>query len=582
MATNRIGVGVLAACVFTSALLGNATAQTFQDALIQPNTLSAPERASVHGSLAKQEYGPESLAQGTFSLPLPLSFPESRGPLLWGAAPAYQPGAGMSEWGQGWNLGLTINRTRYTGFLDGATDDFVSPWGRLGKGNDGNYYLLGQTEPLRFTYAPATQRWTVTSGDGTIYTFDPYVAAGVSFVSEWYLTEVRAANGYVTRFEYIAGVGRWLLSEIAYAGRGEGPAQLSVTITHAAQIAPGVPIAPIRDFSFGYERVLDQRVATVTVRARHASTGAMTELWTYSLGHAPASFGPAFYLTSVVRSLPGAAGRVSEPAVTYAYDDAGTHLATAGAEPVESAVLAAFFADAPHGGSWIQPRWTAPFDDDVDGITEFENAETYTALRYTGSQWESYQVPRAANADRRCRPDAVIRAASRNLVKLLGPDDATFAVATRFIGDTTEMTVCERSGAVVWNLPVEGMWELSESVRLADVDRDQRPDLLRLSFGTVRLRLNQSVNGQLAFGPEVVQELTPGVRTDAVWFQDVNGDGWGDLIGKVPFGLLVWHGRATGGFVTEAIEMRFRRRHHRCSAAQLGGRAQGRQRRWPR
>src|SRR5262245_33311250 len=104
------GLGCLAASALAN---GRAAHAAFQDELVQPDTLAAPARASLAGSLAAQAFGPEALAQGMFSLPLPLAFPGERGGLLWNVAPSYQPGGGAGVWGQGWRSDLTISRTRY-------------------------------------------------------------------------------------------------------------------------------------------------------------------------------------------------------------------------------------------------------------------------------------------------------------------------------------------------------------------------------------------------------------------------------------------------------------------------------------
>jgi RHS repeat-associated protein len=544
------------ACLVASVLASSQVAlAAFQDELVQPDTLSPPDRASLIGSLATQTFGPDAMAQGTFALPLPLALPDERGGLLLNVTPSYQMGAGAGVWGQGWHAELTISRTRYTGHLDGVTDAFVTPWGRLTPGNDGHHYVLGFAAPMRFTHSAADQRWSAVAGDGTVYTFEPLVVAGTSAVFEWYATEVRSVVGHVTRLRYSDGIGRRYLDSVTYGGRADEAPSYEVSFAYE-ELA-----RPIRDFAFGYERVLARRVSTVTVLARpaepEAPPDARDELWSYALSYRPSAYGPAFYLASITRSLPGAQGRVSEPPVTYEYNDGADHLATAQAVPVASAELTAFFAQANHGGSWIQPQWTSSFDDNRDGVSDFENAETYRALRSVGGRWEAYDVPAAPGADRRCRPDPGVNAPPRTLIKLLGPEGETYAVKSRLFTGSTSLVACRRSGEVVQEFLLAGGWDVGARVRLTDVNRDQLPDLIRLENNRVQIRFNQSSAGVLAFGEPILQSLTPNVPTSAAWFHDMNGDGWGDLVGKLPFALLVWYGRATGGFVSQAAQLQF-------------------------
>ena len=93
----------------------SATAQVFQDRLVQAPSLSAPERGSVAGTLAGLSFDPGGLSQGGFALPLPVSAPADRGPLLASVFPSYSPDRGISEWGMGWGAALSIRRVRVVG-----------------------------------------------------------------------------------------------------------------------------------------------------------------------------------------------------------------------------------------------------------------------------------------------------------------------------------------------------------------------------------------------------------------------------------------------------------------------------------
>src|SRR5689334_13345781 len=113
------------ACATTWLSLGAPAraADPAKDALVQAPALAAPERGALSGALAQLAFGAAELAQGVFSLAAPLAAPDSRGQLLASIFPHYTPGSGLSEWGQGWSVQLSIRRHRSLGDLDYQSDE---------------------------------------------------------------------------------------------------------------------------------------------------------------------------------------------------------------------------------------------------------------------------------------------------------------------------------------------------------------------------------------------------------------------------------------------------------------------------
>ena len=99
---------VAALVLVFAASSGGASASTFQDALVQAPSMGAPQRGSLAGTLSKLAFGPGDLARGTYALPLPVTLPDDRGPLLAGVIPNYSPETGITEWGMGWQPELKI------------------------------------------------------------------------------------------------------------------------------------------------------------------------------------------------------------------------------------------------------------------------------------------------------------------------------------------------------------------------------------------------------------------------------------------------------------------------------------------
>src|SRR5687767_10790002 len=126
-----------------------ALGQTFKDSLVQAPSLARPERGSVAGSLSRLSFGPTELLRGTFTLPSAIMFPGERGAPMAELGPTYSPENGLSEWGMGFALGLSITRFRVLGDIDYANDEFIGPWGRLERGDDGYFYPIGYGEGVR-------------------------------------------------------------------------------------------------------------------------------------------------------------------------------------------------------------------------------------------------------------------------------------------------------------------------------------------------------------------------------------------------------------------------------------------------
>lgn len=149
--TRSTATAVLMMAVMGGALAapGGAEAQSLRDMLVQAPSLAAPQRGSLVGDLGSTTLGPGDVSRGSFQLPAPWKVPGERGPLLASVLPSYGTDGGLSEWGMGWRAEVSITRTRLLGELDYATDDLLSPWGRLVRGDDGAYYPVGLATKVR-------------------------------------------------------------------------------------------------------------------------------------------------------------------------------------------------------------------------------------------------------------------------------------------------------------------------------------------------------------------------------------------------------------------------------------------------
>src|ERR1700733_10299611 len=82
---NRLPIGPsIATILFLSFRISIAQAEkgVFEEQHVQGGKLAAPSRGSLAGELGATQWTASDLTQGSFSLPLGLSFPEDRGPLV--------------------------------------------------------------------------------------------------------------------------------------------------------------------------------------------------------------------------------------------------------------------------------------------------------------------------------------------------------------------------------------------------------------------------------------------------------------------------------------------------------------------
>lgn len=525
-------------------LSSSAAAQpSFYDAKVQAPQLSAPKPGSIAGEYAQTAFGPADVSRGGFALPGPFKAPEDRGPLLASPFPSYSPGAGISEWGMGWKAdSWSVSRWRARGELDFATDELTSPWGRLVRGTDGAWYPAGLGARVRVEISGSDL--TAYLPDGSTFRYGGDAAHVVDTprgIYSWLLREATSATGERTSFIYERSPsGRPYVRQVGYGGRGDGH-QYLIELGYQTLSRPFV------DMRSGVEQKLDWRVSSVRVLARHAGSGEMTERWHYALSYEEGSLGPAFYLSDVQQIF--ASGEAA-PVVQYRYHKASEALAAATFQPVPklSGVLSTF------GDAAILPWRAALVDEDEDGRLDFEHSQRHALVIQEEAGFRVEELPpRGADVQPLCRPPDSIDNEPRLLARMWPESTASHVVHVQpnASGTQADIRVCTRDGALVAQQRLTGGWKLGPNMRLVDINRDKKPDLLRVYEGGYEVLLNESgEEGALAFGAPRAKRISPAFSPHTTWVHDVNGDTVPDLVARYSSGFVVWLGNGQSGFQT--------------------------------
>ena len=525
----------------------SAPATTEVHKLVQAPTLQAPRRGTLAGSLSASSIAATDVTRGAFSLPFPVGLPTERGKPLAEILPRYRPDQGQTEWGLGWASQLSLERTALRGEVAyDDTDLLQSPWGPLTHGTDGGYHPVGLTQAIRLV--KAGPGWEARDQEGNRYVFaEQSGLRGPHGASSWHLVEAKSLNGATSRFVYSVKLGTAYLDQVTYGGPG-GRREVQLVFERAP-----VP-KPLLRYVAGRATWLGQRVTGIAICMRQPD-GRWAKQRSIGLTHEFDPHGPAFVLRSVQVMYPDGA---QEPAVTYSHADWREHLAAASVEANPALQTYLDIQGLPQAGV-ITQDWSTLADLDDDGQMDIERAYDFQAFRGTAKGFVPMTpVTVAQQPDPDCWQPPGRFNLTRPLARLHPEDKEVRVVDVQAARAQSRVKVCDRGGKLLSQQLLRGDWELGPLVRLADLDRDLRPDLVRMQPGSVSVRRNKSTGGSYVFGDEVEQPLQPRLEPDAFWVHDMNGDGVADLVAATPDGIWVWYGKGQATFEVRAQEFSFR------------------------
>ena len=516
------------------------------DALIQAPSLRPPDRGSIAGALASASPSLEDLVRGLITTKAPISLPRERGEPLADFAPTYSPERGLSEWGQGWGNALTIERFRHRGTINYLDDSFSSPWGELARGADGAWYPRNLRRYVRLTQSGS--EWTAVTSSGTFYKFGPQAVIKTERGDySWNLESVTTPAGRSTSLGWQSNsTGRQFLASVSYGGIGPR--------NHYKVDFSYEPVPVTSEYRAGIRLDLDRRVKRIVVHALNLQKKEFQVHSSTDLRYSTDSFGPAFYLAQVQHV---ARSGQSLPAVTYEYGSPSQALQAAKLQEAPSAT-AYLTARARSGVSWINPRHVTFVDSDLDGRVEFERADDFALVKEVNSEWKAETLaPARGKPNPLCRPPAAATNTPRRLMRF-APDDPDLLVLAWDRGiDSSGLLVCDREGNQL-NPRVQrlqGEWREGANTKVVDLNRDLRPDMIRVGAGHYRVVENASQNGCYNFTEHPERQLRPLLQPGGTWVQDMNGDGIPDIIVRAGSQLYIWHGVGNFSFAEDAVSV---------------------------
>ncbi len=504
---------------------------------VQPPQLAAPQRGSLAGQYASVDIGAADVSRGGFSLASAFQVPTERGAPLGSLLPAYSPENGLSEWGLGWASALRIERWNAVGTVKYLADNRKSPWGQLELGRDGYWYTQGLQTKIRVEDKGDT--WVAFLPDGSQYTFGGAARlGGPKGTFAWYLTSAKTALGAQTLFEYEANAsGRLFVKSVRYGlGGSQLPSRIDIVYETLA--------TPFTDYHAGFSVVVDRRVVAVVAMSQRTDTGAFQQRWRHECTYTADALGPAFFLSEVTQVF---ASGERAPTVKYAYSKAVDFLNAASFSEVPK--LAVPMQE--RGPEVFLPTQSTVVDANHDGRPDFENNFSQQLYIQEDVGFRREDLPPApGDVNSWCRTPA----SDSNPTRLLADLANTGSLQVLATGDsdfvTTPVFICNRAGQVLNALTVPGYFELGPTTRFADVNNDNRPDLVRYDAGRYTVIPNLSDAAGYRFGVEHTGVLTPAYEAKAMWLQDMNGDGVADIVGKFAEGVpYVWFGLGNFEFV---------------------------------
>jgi len=443
----------------------------------------------------------------------------------------------------GISLDLSIRRFRTTGHLDFKTDDFLSPWGQLVRGDDGNYYPLGMKSKVRVKFV-SDQEIQAFLENGSQFTFGKeQVIQTPSGIYAWYLVEARNDKNQVSRYEYLALEDSFLyLNQVFYGGSETNP-QYRIGLSY--EVLPH----PFLDYRSTIAQRLQKRVSQVSFEVK--AGGGFSPRFAYYFDYDLDEISPTFYLKSLEKRY---ASGSAEPKRVFEFSKISDFLNQAKWKSAEkfNPILAQY------GNRILDRKETTFYDSDSNGLTSIELAYRDHAVIRQGIEQFSFEprLPMLPEVDHFCRSSI-----KRRILRMRGPQAPLEVVVFYSPPDAyptrTQIHVCNLDGFRTGYTEVPGDWTYASNRLLVDLDGDGKPELIRLlPSGKYEILRNISTLDRVEFVQTPIKKsLQEELYSHGFVVQDMNGDGIPDLVGLDKNGFRVWYGKGNYEFDSHSVFM---------------------------
>ena len=466
------------------------------DPLQKPQT-SLPGRGSIAGNLGSLKDLESSLNSASFSYDLKIDVDSSRGPLVYSPIPSWSADNPLTEWGQGWQSRLFIERFNPRSEVNFKSDWLQSPYGTLIEVSKGVFYPQDLKEKVRLVDDGEFLKAFLP--DGSIHTYHPFTREERG-VFKWYLIEVVNPQGWLTEFFWKPNdSGRYFLHTVKF-GHHKGK-DAPYTLKYLYEDLPHD--SQVVSYRYGSAQRLDKRVTQVTFYS-------MDNLrWIYSFHYTQSQTSPTFYLESVEKTY---ASGEKDPSQSFHYDflerylgEAISYLSPRWEEFSQS-----------YGKASLDPKKNTLVDLNLDGILDVE------LHKYNYDSWSQKSGHKSFTLDSEsfegCTSELGRHNTKRFLIRLFGVSAKLNALRVFTTPAKTRFMVCSYEGKLIRDFSVDGYFPMDESQKIVDLNRDGKPDIIRF-FGNGKIKIleNTSKNDTPSFGraffPSFIRSFLPnGIR----------------------------------------------------------------------
>jgi YD repeat-containing protein len=505
------------------------------DATLIPTTqvpgIDRPQKASLGGFASSMEWQAQGMSRGNLNIDFPLELPVVQGPLLHNPLPTYNQENGLKEFGLGWDSMNCVERNRRLGEINFKDDDFATPFGQFTKGLDGFYYPYDVGRRMRMEVGSSDI--TIFAGDGTTYRFGSQATeVNAEGTYRYCMTEAQTLYGYATTFLYTKNAsGRLFLDLVRWGGTQADP---TYELTFEYQIAANPYFT---DYRWGTSSELDRRVRRLVLKQ-----GARTKKlrWTVEFGYHDFTHSPAFSLGEIRKIWPDGS---QEPSIRLKH----------GLWDASKFILrdASAFSDMTKdlGALFLSPKAVSLVDFQRNGLFGFEHNVTRDWYINKGS--ELARVSKWNDSWNRLCGLKGPQANARVFERLRGADqtwDILNVVARTSIAYT--MHVCNEDGQLLQSLDLPIPAGRPGITRFADLNKDQKPEMIVLQNGSIRIFENRSTRDTIQFIPGDSIKLQGTFKEiEPFWVTDVNGDGRPDILIGRDYGASVFYGSRNFAFI---------------------------------